>query len=203
MGTHKGGHNVHRMPLIQILNDLQRLQLVLGSQAVAALGFHGGSAEGHHFIQRQSRLGGQLLFGSLPSGIGGGLDAAAGILNLQIGLAVELHTQLILTPTAKNQMGVGIHQTGGHQLATSIHHGLTALGSGITGANLGDDAVLNADKGIIQKLHSPLLGAAFGGGAHGGSQQADIFNQHTCHITYPVPASAQQPPFHGQRCKAE
>ena len=177
VGTHESGHNVHGVTVIEILNDLQCLELMLGSKAIAALGFHSGGAKRHHLIQRQSCLGGQFLFGCLSGSIGGRLDTTAGILNFQVSLAMELHSQLILAPAAKNQMGMSIHQARSHQFATGIHHGLAVFCPGNAGANFSDDAVFYTDEGIIQKLHSPLLGTAFCGAAQRSGQQANVFNQ--------------------------
>ena len=46
-------------------------------------------------------FGGQLLLGGSARGVSGGLDAAAGVLNFEVGLAMGLHAQLILPPTAE------------------------------------------------------------------------------------------------------
>ena len=93
---------------------------MLGGQTVAALGLAGGDAEAHHLVQRLGGLLGELLSGGLAGGVGGGLDAAAGVLDFQIGLAVELQAQLVLTPAPTRQVGVGVHQTGRDQLALSV-----------------------------------------------------------------------------------
>ena len=181
MGTHKGGDHVHGVVVVQVLDDLQGLQLVVGGQTVAALGLHGGHAKAHHLVQSLGGLLGQLLLGGLAGGVGGGLDAAAGVLDLQIGLAMELHAQLVLTPAAENQVGVGIYQTGGDQVALGVDDLSAGGGGGRTGAHRVDDPVLHQDPGILQDLDLALLRALLGGLALGGGQHTDVFNQNVSH----------------------
>ena len=165
------------MAVVQVLDDLQSLQLVLGSQTVAALGLHGGGTQAQHLVQSLGGLLGQLLLGGAAGGVGGGLDAAAGVLDLQIGLAVQLHAQLVLAPAAEDQVGMRVDQTGSDQLALSVDDlGVSDLGSS-PGADLSDHAVLDQDPGVLQDLDVALLSAGLGGLTHGGCQHTNIGQQ--------------------------
>ena len=148
MGTHEGGNNVHRVAVVEILNDLQCLQLMFGCKPVSTFCLHCGSTKAHHFIQCLGSLLGQLLLGCLSGGVGGGLNATACILNFQIGFAVEFHTQLILTPATKNQVSVGIHQTGCDQFPLCIYH-FTGNSRGFPSANFGNQPIFNQHPSIF------------------------------------------------------
>ena len=174
MGTHEGSYNIHGMAVVQVLDHLERLQFVFRGQTVAALGFTGGNAEAHHLIQRLGRLIRQLLGGSLTGGIGGGLDASTRILDLQVGLSVELHTQFILTPAAENKMRVGVHQTGSNQIPLCIYYlGVLHLRSS-SYPHLGNDAVLYQNPGVFEHLDGALLRSLLGSSSLGGGQHTDV-----------------------------
>ena len=172
MGPHKGGHDVHGVAVVEVFDHLQGFQLMLSGQAVAALGLAGGDAKAHHLVQSPGGLLGQLFLGGLAGGVGGGLNAAPGVLDLQIGLAVELQAQLVLPPAAENQVGVGVHQAGGGQLALGVDGPIRRRGG--AGPHLGDDAVLHQDPGVLEDLDFPLLRALSGAGTTGGGQHADV-----------------------------
>ena len=122
MGAHKGGCHIHGVFFLQAADGPKLLQLVVHGQTVAAFGLAGGGAEPHHLIQGFGGLLSEFLFGGLTGGVRGGLDAAAGVLDVQIALSMELHAKLILAPATENQMGVGVHQPGSHQLPAGVHH---------------------------------------------------------------------------------
>lgn len=89
------------MVIVEVLDDLERLELMLGGKAVAALGLDRGGAEAHHLVERLGGLGGELLLAGLTGGVRRGLDAAARVLNVEIACAVELETQLVLRQPPK------------------------------------------------------------------------------------------------------
>ena len=57
-----------------------------------------------------------------PPSVNGAQVVDAGGLDVQIALSMELHAKLILAPATENQMGVGVHQPGSHQLPAGVHH---------------------------------------------------------------------------------
>ena len=177
VGAHKGGCHIHGVLFLQAADGTQLLQLVLQGQSVAAFGLAGGGTEPHHLIQGRGGLLGELLLSGLTGGVRGGLDAAAGVLDVQIALSMELHAKLILAPAAENQMGVGVHQSGGHQLPAGVHHLGTAHGRRRPRPHLGDLALGDQDPGVPQDLDLPLLRASAGAGAGGGGQHSDVGQQ--------------------------
>ncbi len=184
MCAHKGRHHVHRVLFVQITDDLQRLELVLGGKTVAALGFHRRGAEAHHLIKRLGSLVAQLLFRGAAGGVGRGLDAAAGILDLQIGRAVELEPQLVLPPAAEDEMGVCIDKTGRDQLALGVNDLCTLGALAFAGADLCDHAVLNEYPCILHDLDLALCLSAFGGTAFGRCEHSDVGNKHFFHLYF-------------------
>ena len=175
--AHEGRDHVHRVLLVEVADHTQRLELMLGGKTVAALGLAGGRAEGHHLVERLRRLGGQLLLGGSARGVGGGLDAAAGVLNFEVGLAVQLHAQLILPPAAENKVRMGVHETRRDELSLGVDD-LRPLGCGsLAGADGGDHAVLDEHPRVLEKLDLTLLAAAMGAFALGRGEQANVFHQ--------------------------
>ena len=174
VGTHEGSYNIHGMAVVQVLDHLERLQFVLRGQTVAALRLTGGHAKAHHLVQRLGRLLCQLLLRRLPCGVGGGLDPTARILDLQVGLSVELHPQFILTPAAENKMRVGVHQTGSNQIPLCIYYlGILHLRSSSC-PHLGNDAVLYQNPGVFEHLDGALLRSLLGSSSLGGGQHTDV-----------------------------
>ena len=175
--AHEGRDHVHRVPLVEVADHTQRLELMLGGKTVAALGLAGGRAEGHHLIESLRCLCGQFLLGGSARGVGGGLDAAAGILDLEIGLTVELHAQLVLPPAAENKVRMGIHEARRDELSLGVDD-LRPRGCGsLAGADGGDHAVLDEHPCVLEKLDFTLLCAAMGARALGRGEQADVFHQ--------------------------
>ena len=59
--AHEGRDEVHAVVIVEVLDDLERLELMLGGKAIAALGLDRGGAEAHHLVERLGGLGGELL----------------------------------------------------------------------------------------------------------------------------------------------
>ena len=118
--AHEGRDEIHAVVIVEVLDDLERLELVLGGKAVAALGLDRGGAEAHHLVERLGGLGGELLLAGLTGGVRRGLDAAARVLNVEIACAVELETQLVLAPAAEDEVGVGVDKAGGDEVALRV-----------------------------------------------------------------------------------
>ena len=94
---------------------------------------------------------------------------------------MELHAQLVLPPAAEDQVGVGVHQTGGDQVALGVNDLSAGGGGGRAGAHRVDDPVLHQDPGVLQNLDLALLGALLGGLALGGGQHTDVLYQNVSH----------------------
>ena len=62
---------------VEVFNDLEGFELMFHGETVAALGFHGGGAEGEHLIERRGGFRFQLLHGGGAGMIHGGKDTAA------------------------------------------------------------------------------------------------------------------------------
>lgn len=149
MRAHEGRDEIHAVVIVEILDDLKRLELVLGGKTVAALGLDRGGTKAHHLVECLGGLAAQLLNACLAGGVGGGLNAAAGVLDLEIGLAVELHAQLVLAPAAEDEVGVGVDKAGGDKMAFRIDDLRTLDRGDGAGADGGDDAVLDEDPGVL------------------------------------------------------
>ena len=122
---------------------------MLGGKTVAALGLDRGGAEAHDLVERLGGLGGELLLAGLTGGVGGGLDAAARVLDVEIACAVELETQLILAPAAEDEVGVGVDKAGGDEVAPRVDD-FRALGGGDRAGTDGvDDAALDEAPRIL------------------------------------------------------
>ena len=183
MRTHESRNQIHTVMLVEVTDDLQRREFMLGRKTVAALGLAGGRTEVHHLVKRLGSLGSQLLLARLAGGVGGRLDAAAGVLDLKVGLAVELHTQLILAPAAENKMRMRVHKAGRDKLSICIDDLRALAGGNRTGADGGDHAVLDEHPRILEEFDLSLLFAAMGAFALGCCKQADVFYKHFLHIT--------------------
>ena len=147
--AHEGRDEIHAVVIVEILDDLKCLELVLGGKTVAALGLDRGGAKAHHLVECLGGLAAQLLNACLAGSVGGGLNAAAGVLDLEIGLAVELHAQLVLAPAAEDEVGVGVDKAGGDKVAFRIDDLRTLDRGDGAGADGGDDAVLDEDPGVL------------------------------------------------------
>ncbi len=165
------------MALVKVLDDLERLELVLGGKAVAALCLHGRGAEAQHLVERLLRLAGKLLLAGLARGVRRGLDAAACVLNIKIARAVQLEPQLVLPPATENEVRVRVHKAGRDEMALRIDDLRALTGGNRAGADGGDDAVLDEHPRILQEFDFTLLLAATGASALGRRQQADVSDQ--------------------------
>ena len=180
VGPQEGGYQVHGVGLVEAADGAKLLELVVHIEAVAALGFHGGDAQGEHLVQSFPGLLRQLLLGGGSRGVDGGQDAAAHGQDVQIGGAVELEPQLVLPPAAEDQVGVGVHEARGHQFAAGVDD-LGPRFVGRVGADLRDEAVLDLHIRVLQHPDLALLRPAAGGFALRGGQHADILDDHLLH----------------------
>ena len=177
MGPQKGGNDVHGMVFAQTADDPELFELVVHIEAVAALGFHGGDAQGEHLVQGFFGLVVELVLGGLTGGVHRGEDAAAHGQDVQIGSAVELQPQLVLPPAPEDEMGVGVHQAGRDQPSLSVDDLLPLLHRRPAGADLDDDPVLHAYKGVLQHPDLALVSPPAGGFPLRGGQHADVLDQ--------------------------
>ena len=168
------------MGFVQALVDTELLELVLGIQTVAALGFDGGNTQVEHLIEEAHRLFKELvLCGS--TGLANGIeDTAAGAQNIQIACTAQLEGDLTLTIAAKDHVCMTVDQAGCDQLALCVNDLLGLVGTlgqlAVTCDGL-DDTALDKEGGIVQLYILTLLFAAVLERADGCLQSADIFNQ--------------------------
>ena len=180
MSPHKGGHKVDGVALIQGPDGPQLLALLLRGEAVAAFRLAGGSTKAEHLVQGCRRLVRQFLLRGGPGSRHRRENTPALGQDVQIGHPVELQRQLVLPPAAKHQMGVGVHQPRRHQTAAGIQNG-AACSLRRAGTQCGDDAVLDPQPGVTEKLDLPLGPPSLGGTAHRGGQKADVHHQQIAH----------------------
>ena len=122
MSTHKSGHHIHRMVFIEFFQDLQHLDFRFKVQTVAALGFAGGHAQSHHFIQKSFCFIIQLLKAG-STGLSHRIqNAASGTENVQVTGTLQLQRNFILPVSSENHVGVSFHQPRCHQISLRIQN---------------------------------------------------------------------------------
>ena len=94
------------MTVVEIPDDLQCLELVLGGKTVAALCLDRSSSEYEHMHKSILCLYVELVFGRSPRGFDGGMDTAAGIEYVEVSYAMKLLRKLVLAPSSKYEMRV-------------------------------------------------------------------------------------------------
>src|SRR5262249_40059201 len=151
--------------------DLEALQLVDERQPVAALGLDRRRAELEEALetdqeQREERLGTRRADAAHARE-----DAAAGLGDLEVGLALRAQLELVLARAGEDRVRVGVDEARDERAAARVQRGGRRVGGAQLGlrADGGDALALDRDGAARQdpdpaELRSPARARAEGGG---------------------------------------
>ena len=182
VGAEEGGDEAQRQCLLEAADHAERLDLVVGGEAVARLHLDGGGAARSEAPQARQREGEELVLGARAKVAHGTVDSAAATRDLHVADAGGALFLLLVPRLAEDAVGVRIHEARHEDAATAVHDFRARMfGAHRVPRPDGDDALPLGDNGCsgahLQALH---LGAAAGAGrAGGGDELGDVLETRT------------------------
>ena len=121
--SQKRGHITQAVFGIEPADDAQHLQFGVERQAVAGLGFDGGSASAQEPLAIAARGSGQILLAGFASAANGGADAATAGGDLGIGDSLDALLEFGGTIAGEDGMSVSVDESGEHDAPAGIDDG--------------------------------------------------------------------------------
>ncbi len=102
--------------------------------------------------------------------------------DIEIGDTMEFHTKLILSPTAKNQVGMCVHKARRDQSSLCIYPFSIYVGRGASPNLKKSVRLLAAPTHLFLDLDGALSCPAFGSVSQRSGKNADVEEQHSFHM---------------------
>ena len=120
MSSEECRNKIDDVILIESLHSAKLLELILWIKSVSALGLNCGDSDRDHLIEGLSGLGIKLILCGFSRSFDCGVYSTTHSENVKIAGSVKLESELVLSPSTKYEMGMGVDQTRCDELSFSV-----------------------------------------------------------------------------------